>query len=636
MTTIDSANPAADPSAGPSAGPETDTGAASAPSTGPRFPDPYDIPTPPGAEGWEELYPYYNHFLEARREKDSARTWFRNGMHFPEPMPPFDIVTSDCAFMSTGVMNTRVFALPPALGLDVRVLNGYVYMSAIGVEDPAEIGRRAEEFAVRVGHYYENWPALYERWEQKVTQHIRALEAVRFPELGELEPLEHVLNGRGVTSANDLLVAYQSILASHDAAWNLHSEMLNMGYAAYLNFLTVLRGHFPEITDQTVAKMVSGIDVLLFRPDDELKRLARLAIDLGVQEDVAAATDLDALRARLAGSDAGERWLAGWAESSDPWFNFSYGNGFYHHHRSWSDDPSFPLSMVGEYIGRLQAGEDLSRPLAEVEAARDEITARYRDLIADPADREAFDQALGLSRVVFPYVENHNFYIEHWYLTVFWRKLRELGQVLVRFGFLEQVDDLFFLRRAEILDAVSDLQFAWSSGGEAIGPVHWPPIVRRRREIHEALRHWQAPPALGPAPSAIVEPMTIMLWGITDEQVRKWLAAADGDGRTLSGFAGAPGVAEGPARVIRSPHELDDLVDGEILVAPITSPSWTPVFARIKAAVSDIGGIMCHAAIVSREYGLPAVVGTGNATTAIRTGQRIRVDGDTGVVTILD
>ncbi len=236
---------------------------------------------------------------------------------------------------------------------------------------------------------------------------------------------------------------------------------------------------------------------------------------------------------------------------------------------------------------------------------------------------------------MFPYVENHNFYIEHWYMTEFWRKMRELGELFVRRGFFEKVDDLFFLRRAEIADAISDLQFSWCSGGEPIGPSYWPPIVAERRRILEVLRGWTPPPALGPAPSAIVEPMTIMLWGITDEQVQKWLNASE-DVTTLEGFAGAPGVAEGPARVVLSPDGLDDLQEGEILVAPITAPSWTPVFARIKGAVSDIGGIMCHAAIVSREYGLPAVVGTGNATQVIRTGQMIRVDGNAGIVTILD
>lgn len=602
-----------------------------------RFPDPYEIPTPAGAEGWRAMYPYYNHFLEQRRETDSAKTWFRNAMHFPEPMPPFDIVTSDSAFMSTGVMNTRVFALPPALGLDVRVLNGYVYMSSLGVEDPAEVGRRAEEFGQRAGHYYQNWPDLYAKWEEKVKAQIAGVKAIQVPELGEFEPRDNVLAGRGVTQANDLLVAYQAVIASLDATWNLHSEMLNMGYAAYLNFLMIVKSHFPEITDQTIAKMVSGVDVLLFRPDDELKRLAQAAIDLGVADRVAAATDFEALSAELAGDGAGAEWLAEWQKSADPWFNFSYGNGFYHHHRSWSDDPTFPLTMVGEYIGRLRAGEDLSRPLELVEAERDAVVAHYRDLIPEEG-RQAFDEALGLSRVVFPYVENHNFYIEHWYMTEFWRKMREFGALFQRFGFISQVDDLFYLRRSEIADAVVDLQFAWSSGGEALGPSYWPSIVSERRDILAVLRNHPTPPALGPAPAAIVEPMTIMLWGITDEQVARWLAAAAGEAadNTLHGFAGSPGVAEGVARVIMQPSELDELQEGEILVAPVTSPSWTPVFARIRGAVSDIGGIMCHAAIVSREYGLPAVVGTGNATSAIKTGQRIRVDGDNGTVTILD
>jgi pyruvate,water dikinase len=149
---------------------------------------------------------------------------------------------------------------------------------------------------------------------------------------------------------------------------------------------------------------------------------------------------------------------------------------------------------------------------------------------------------------------------------------------------------------------------------------------------------WSPPPALGPVPDEINEPLTIMLWGITPETVERWLAAQNGDSSTniLTGFAGSPGVAEGLARVVLRPDQLDTVQEGEILVAPVTSPSWTPVFGRIRGAVSDIGGIMCHAAIVSREYGLPAVVGTGFGTSTIKTGQLIRVDGNAGTVTILD
>ena len=103
----------------------------------------------------------------------------------------------------------------------------------------------------------------------------------------------------------------------------------------------------------------------------------------------------------------------------------------------------------------------------------------------------------------------------------------------------------------------------------------------------------------------------------------------------LSGFAASPGIVEGIARVLKSAEQIADLQDGEILVAPVTAPSWAPIFRRIAATVTDSGGMMSHAAIVCREYGLPAVTGTAFATQAIKTGMRIRVDGNEGKVTIL-
>jgi pyruvate,water dikinase len=129
--------------------------------------------------------------------------------------------------------------------------------------------------------------------------------------------------------------------------------------------------------------------------------------------------------------------------------------------------------------------------------------------------------------------------------------------------------------------------------------------------------------------------MTIMLWGVTTERVREWARQQDG-GVTLNGAAASPGQVEGVARVVRSVSEIGNVREGEILVCGSTSPAWAPIFSTIKATVTDVGGVMSHAAIVCREYGLPAVVGTGRATSAIRTGQRIQVDGTAGVVTLVD
>ncbi len=599
------------------------------------FLSPFEVPAPDGCEGWESMFPYYALFSEERRENEERRGWFRDGMHFPEPMFPFDFVTADSPYLALGQANSRIFLVPPALGIDHRVLYGWVYMSANPVTDEAEIGRRAQEFEKRAGFYFQNWDELYGRWQEKVEDEISGIEGLEVPDLPDIEDETVVTEARGLGSSHALLVAYNRLLESIDRIWQYHFEFLNLGYAAYLVFYELCKRSFPDIPDQTIATMVSGIDVVLFRPDEELKRLARRAIDDGIADAVAAASDEPALRAALSGKDEGEAWLADWDETKVPWFNYSNGNGFYHHHRSWVDDPAIPIAGVRSYIERLQAGEDIERPLEAVVAQRDRIASEYRGLLPDDEAREAFDQALGLSRTVFPYVESHNFYVEHWYHTVFWNKAREFGDLLARNGFLEDADDVFYLQRGEVSDALIDLRLAWAAGSAARGPGYWPPIVAERKRIMEGMRAWSPPPALGAVPEAITEPLTIMLWGITTERVQEWAAAESDGGGSLSGFGGSPGIVEGTARVILDVRDIGDLEEGEILVAPVTSPSWTPVFGKVAAAVSDIGGIMSHAAIVAREYGMPAVVGTGNATARIKTGDRVRVDGGEGVVTIV-
>jgi pyruvate,water dikinase len=599
------------------------------------FLSPFEVPAPEGCEGWESMYPYYALFSEERHGSEEARGWFRDGMHFPEPMYPFDFVTADSPYLCLGQANSRIFAVPPALGIDHRVLYGWVYMSANPVTDEAEIGRRAEIFGKRAGHYFQNWDDLYARWQTKVEATIEEIDSLEVPDLPELEDEAVVMEGRGIGSSHTLLVAYNRLLESIDRIWQYHFEFLNLGYAAYLAFYELCKKTFPDIGDQTIAKMVSGIDVVLFRPDNELKRLAASAVEGGLADAVRSAGNEDQLRAELQGSDAGDGWLADWDQVKEPWFYYSNGNGFYHHHRSWIDDPAVPIAALASYVTRIEAGDDVARPLDEVSAKRDRITDGYRELISDDQVAQAFEQSLGLARTVFPYVESHNFYVEHWYHTIFWNKVREFGGLLARNRFIEDPEDVFYLQRHEVLDALVDLRLAWAAGSEGRGPGYWPPIVARRKEIMEAARNWSPPPALGAVPETITEPLTIMLWGITTERVQEW-ASPDGPGSsTLTGFAGSPGAVEGPARVIRDVGQISELQEGEVLVAAVTSPSWTPVFGKVAAAVSDIGGIMSHAAIVSREYGMPAVVGTGDATSRIKTGDRLRVDGDSGTVEIL-
>ena len=601
-----------------------------------RFSSPFDIETPPGAEGWQDLYTYSLPFSEDRREFEDSMFWFQDSVHWGEPLTPWDATWYEYAIASLSQYNTRHYLIPPALGIDYRVLNGYAYLTPIPVLDGAEIEARVPQFMERAGFYFGNWNDLYDKWVVKIKALIVEMEAVSFQPLPEKEDMEVITEGHGSGSGLTIQESYRNLLNLGLKLWQHHFEFLNLGYPAYLDFFGFCKEAFPNIPDLAIAKMVAGVEVDLFKPDDELKKLAQAAIDL----DLASTFDGSGSAAVLSafeGSDAGQQWIAMLEEAKQPWFNFSAGGGFYHTDKVWIENLDIPFGFITSYIEQLQQGKDLSRPTEALIVERDRVVDEYAELLGSDEDREAFQGKLGLARVVFPYVENHNFYVEHWSHSVVFRKMRELGSVFVKEGFFSDENDIFYLKRDEVNEAIWDMYSAWAVGTSSRGPVYWPREIGRRKGILDVLREWSAPPALGEPPEVVTEPFTIMLWGITSDSINMWLGSDDSEGSgDLSGFAASPGVVEGFARVLTSADEIGDLQDGEILVAAITAPSWAPVFTKIQATVTDIGGMMSHAAIVCREYGVPAVTGTAYATQNIKTGQKIRVDGSSGTVTILE
>ena len=598
------------------------------------FQSPYDVTTPEGAEGWEQMYNWYHQRGEERRDMDEQRFWFHDRLHHPAVLHPYDEIQCECWWQALGAFNTRILAMPPAYGVDQRIINGYVYVSPVPA-DPAKLAERAQLFERRAGHYYANWDAIYEEWKAKVTARLEEIKAMDFSPLPEIEDESVIFDHRGYSTGYKMIADFQRLVVVMYETYQYHFEMLNLGYAAYLTFFGFCKQAFPNITDQAITRMVGGLHVDLYRPDDELKRLAKEAVRLGIDlGDGDAATVFE----RLRGDDAGRGWVADWERTADPWFIFNTDPGHpggYHHYPTWADNPNIPLTAVREYVARLQQGEEIDRPTERVLAERERISGEYRKLLADD-DVAAFDEMLELTRTVFVYIEEHNIYIEHWMWATFWRKSRELAAGLHAMGAFDADDDMFFLRRSEVAEAIYDIVAAWSVGGRARGADYWRPIIAERRRIHSVLEAWDAPPALGEPPTEVNEPFTVMLWGITTDQVGAWLTGAGDDGRTLQGQAGSPGVVEGPARIVRTVEELEEVQPGEVLICPSTSPSWSTVFSRVVATVSDVGGVMSHTAIICREYGMPAVVGTGRAVNTVTTGQRVRVDGDRGVLTVLD
>jgi pyruvate,water dikinase len=184
-----------------------------------------------------------------------------------------------------------------------------------------------------------------------------------------------------------------------------------------------------------------------------------------------------------------------------------------------------------------------------------------------------------------------------------------LGERLRQQGTLTQREDIFFLEIAEVEPVVQ---------GRANFDVKQR-IAQRRAEYERNM-------ALTPPPVVV---------GRYDPQ--KHIAfKIDTNVKVLKGIAVSAGTATGKARVITHPDDGQHVEPGEILVAPVTNPAWTPYFLPAAGVVMDMGGVLSHGAIIAREYGLPAVVNVGPASKIIQTGQTIRVDGDQGTVTILD
>ena len=600
-----------------------------------EFPSPFDVETPAGAEGWEEMYPYYLLFDPARREEEENRFWFYNGMHFPEPMPAFDMITAESCYLSIGLYQGRVFSIPTVLGIEHRVVNGYVYITSNEVSDPAEIEKRLETFLPRIGYYYANWDPLVDRWQMEVDARIAELTVLEIPRLPELETEQELIHDHKLGSNYRLIAAYDQALHLYNELNQLHFELLLLAYGAYLTFFQFCQSAFPDMGLQTMSQMIAGFDTTMMRPDDELKGLAGKAIELGVDGTFAEGRSAEEILEELWASEAGREWIADLEARKHPWFMMSTGDGFYHHHRAWADDLRLPFTAIVGYVAQLRHGHDLDRPRERLLAERERIADEYRELLATDEERTQFTEMLGLCRHVFPHAESHKFFIEHWGTSLFFNAIRKVGGVLAENGFFPEADDVFYLNIHEVHEALSDVGLAWAGGAAGRGTVYWPQRVARRKEILARLAEWVPPPALGVVPEVINDPTVQLLWGVTAERLRDWASGAAGEGG-VNGYAASPGVAEGLARVVRDVNEIGTVEQGEVLVCSVTAPSWAPVFPKIAAAVSDIGGMMSHAAIIAREYGLPAVVGTGHATKQIKTGDRVRVDGDTGVVTILD
>ncbi|MDA0988778.1 MAG: PEP-utilizing enzyme [Chloroflexi bacterium] len=274
---------------------------------------------------------------------------------------------------------------------------------------------------------------------------------------------------------------------------------------------------------------------------------------------------------------------------------------------TWRDGSPVPLAMIRAYAAQDDSKSPRESTLLHT-SRRLELEAEVRSSSGDNTDASDLVLLLEMAQQLIPNLEDHNLWCDQRLFAASRVRWLAVGAHLRDRGVLSVADDVFFYRRAELIEALE--------GGTVLSREE----VDRRRTMQERFRATFPPLYLGLPPETPVSVDEIPVEGAAQRLVR--------------GVAASPGSHSGRARVIQSLEEAGSLQEGEVLVVRSLMPAWTPYFGIIGAVVTNSGGPMSHGAVVAREFGIPAVVGTGNGTNFIRDGATVTVDGTAGVVVI--
>ncbi|MBX3015156.1 MAG: hypothetical protein KF832_26795 [Caldilineaceae bacterium] len=561
------------------------------------------------------LLPLPAHFpVTWERPADAQRFWLRQRMHFPEPMTPLDEWLLQGEFEGAQ-RAAQHYGLP--LICQGRCFNTYAYAHITPlVLSPEEAATQAARAQAALGAAMAR---LGEQWETEF-----------LPEIQQILAEWAAFDLAGATLAQ-LVEHLTGVIRQRERLWDIHFLVWFPAYTAISLFEELHRDLFVEEEGATAADvpnfdaywLLQGFGNKTLETTHALWRLSRRALAQPLVCQILQSQPPTAVLAALETSAVGRAflrelrtYLEEYGQRSDKWV-FSVP--------SWIEDPTPVIKNLQDYI--TQPDRDLMVETAQLAAARERRLTQLRRQLQDyPQPVVAhFEFLLKAAQEGCVLTEDHGFWIDYrgWYPIR--RLFLELGHRFTAAAILEKPTDLFYLTLDEIQTTAAMLVRGLTPGYRHL-------LVVGRQAETEYYRGLLPPDALGtlPAGPAPSDPVTQTIYKFFGTP-----PAAQTVPNLLRGTGGSPGVARGPARVIRTLAESTKLQPGDILVAETTAPPWTPLFATVAAVVTDTGGILSHCASVAREYAIPAVVGVGVATERIIDGQLLEVNGATGVVRLL-
>jgi phosphohistidine swiveling domain-containing protein len=559
--------------------------------------------------------------IEWASEFEKRLFWVFDDLHCPHPLSPmfYEIggwwLTCDHMF--------RRFGTPFAVDWITKNVNGYLYTAAVPADpefsvDAMEYGARYgarvpldEAYGAQIGKYLDAVLPTYGQhfadwWRDRLVPEMQR----------NFDFLEERLDQQAEMSLMDLAVLLEDAIDIHDRHWKIH-WMLNFAQlSATLNLKAVMEKTHGRIDDALLGRLQNSASD---RNWDSIRALWEMKQEAIADPELEQAFDRDTaaeIIAALEASDRGRRFIAERVKPYQKEFGW---------HAVWSHEFVFPtvyeqMEPVIELVrGYIETDYDYPTTMGALKA---DIEAASREILEglEGKAREEMRAANEINLRMAPLTPDHHFYIDQGANAHVRLVLIAIGRKLVEAGVIDQPDDVIFLRYNELRALIGDAQ-----------QIDARRIVAARRAEREKAYEFRPRAWVGTATQSQLDFPYLVNWGFPEKFYRRDAVAGQ-----VEGIAGSPGVVEGVARVVLREDEFEQVRSGDILVCHMTNPAWVVLFTKIAGLVSNAGGITAHPAVLSREFGIPAVVGTQDGTTRINTGDRLRVDGNKGLVEILE
>ena len=526
--------------------------------------------------------------------------WVTDVVH-DQPMPPLVLYNFGYQHGLAFFYANEVLSIPECRGWLWRFVDGWPRLTLLEPK-PEEVEERAKVFRERIAPLIDDHEKLFAKDMSKMLELYKPIKEADIEKVSDIE----------------LKRLFEDAWLTHKRQWEAHMYWMFFYYSVYLLFSEMCKEvlGFDE-HDHTFKKLMSGFDNMLFMVNKELWRLGDRARELGLADRFLTIEDNEEVLRKLEESDAGRKWLEEYRE-----FLKEHGwrceRALRFDLPTWIEKPSLGIPDIRSAIakgGAFVLDEEKERLEKERKETEKEVLARV------PVDkREWFEKLMRIAQAAGTFSETHNYYLDFQGHAIVRKVTWEIGKRYAQTGTIEEASDVYFLMPEEVeYFIVPRYKFSLRHH-----------VARRKEEWRRNIA--LTPPMFVGNPEVLPDMFrkSAVLRVTVPSPVVKPELKAD-----LYGTASAPGVVEGVARVIMGQDQLREVQPGEILVAPGTSAPWTPIYSIVSGVVTDGGGALSHPIIVAREYGIPCVAGCIEGTSKIKTGNRIRVDGDNGAVYIL-